>query len=96
MKSSLDFSQSAADWELAVFNERVGFTVSHHIGRTAGGSPRWAHEDFPPDQLREAIAACSKPTSNGKPRLLYCITAEGRQIVLDKANHGLWLRRGGF
>jgi len=41
--------------------------------------------------LAEAVAASRVPTANGKPRLLYAVTASGRQIVLDRADHERWL-----
>jgi hypothetical protein len=94
--SSLDFSLDRDEWELACFADRIGFVVIAHCGRGPDRSPRWFREDFGRDQLREAIHAACQPTVNGKPRLLYCVIAEGRQIVLDRNDHPLWLRRAGF
>lgn len=89
--SSRDFAQSQDEWELAVFRDATHFTVVAHLGRCNGGPPAFDRQEFPADRLPAAIEAAKAPTKNGKPRLLYAVTAEGRQIVLDRADHEAWL-----
>lgn len=90
-KSSKDFSQGRDEWEMAVFREASMFTVVHHLGRKVGGPPEFERWEFKPDEFPVAVQASTEPTSNGKPRLLYAVTAEGRQSCLDKADHEKWL-----
>ena len=90
-KSSKEFSQPREGWEIAVFREATMFTVVAFLGRPKAGPPAYDRQEFRPDQFHEALQAFKAPTKTGRPRLLYAVTAEGRQVCLDKADHDRWL-----
>lgn len=74
---------------MAVFRDAVEFTVCYH-SRKKGCNPDYNVQRFGIDKLPEAIKACEGFAPNGKEKLLYAVTREGRQLCLDKADHTKW------
>lgn len=89
--TSKDFSLDREAWEVAVFRDAIQFTVVYLKHRVRGKAPEYDREEFPADQYPKAMLAAKQPTPSGRPRLLYAVTEEGRQIVLGSADQGRWL-----
>lgn len=76
---------------MAVFRDAVGFTVCYH-SRQPRQDPDYHRQDFKLSEFPKALKAAQLPTPNGKGRLLYAITAAGRQLCLDRAERDNWLK----
>jgi hypothetical protein len=82
--TSADFTQTLDAWERSVFMEATHFTVALFRGRG-----RYDHQEY--KDFNEALTAVEQPSNNGRPRLLYAVTREGRSVCLDRADRPAWL-----
>lgn len=89
MPRSHDFSQTREQWEQAVFDEAVEFTVSMFEGRGSRNTERYSRERF---ETAKTLAKTWRG-KHGQRATLHAVTAAGRMATLDEKDWDAWTAR---
>lgn len=86
MPLMLPIDTTLPEWEKHQFLTADHFSVVLFLGRG-----QFERQTFAPADLRQAIAAARQPSTNSRQRMLYAVTAEGRQVLIKPVDYDSWL-----
>lgn len=78
--------KTVAEWEKHCFLNSYYFSVVLFLGRA-----QFERQHFAAKDIRQAVEAARKPSTNTRPRMLYGVTAQGRQVLVKPADYDSWL-----